>query len=279
MPDFDPRSRGVAPDPAEGVRQIGLAARATARRHDLIGIVDWLVSECRHGRVDLRLDTLADETLVTSLEPDVVLVATGGRPRYPEMTEGEDLVATTWDIIAGSIGASSGDVLMFDDHGTEDALSCVERMVVAGSSVEIVTPDRRVGHEVTGTAYPSYLTTFYEHRVRMTTDHRLVAVRRTVDGRLEVDLRNDYANSTVQRVVDQVVVEHGTVPNAELYFALRDGSGNGGELDLDAYLAGLPQERVVNRAGTYDLFRIGDAVASRSIHAAIYDARRIAMTL
>jgi hypothetical protein len=76
-----------------------------------------------------------------------------------------------------------------------------------------------------------------------------------------------------------VVVEHGSVPNDELYYDLRDGSSNGGELDIDAFIAGRPQERVVNPAGTYQLFRVGDAVASRSIHAAIYEARRIALPL
>ena len=136
----------------------------------------------------------------------------------------------------------------------------------AGSTVEIVTPDRHVGHEVTGTAYPAYLGAFYRAGVRMTPDHRLTAVRRTADRRLEADLWNDYTRSTSQRVVDQVVVEHGSVPNDELYFELRDGSCNGGELDLDAFIAGRPQERVVNPAGTYRLFRVGDAVASRSIH-------------
>ena len=79
--------------------------------------------------------------------------------------------------------------------------------------------------------------------------------------------------------MDQVVVEHGTLPNAELYFELIEGSTNAGELDLDAYIAGRPQERVVNPDGAYQLFRIGDAVASRNIHAAIYEARRISMTL
>ncbi|MFL5645070.1 MAG: NADH-dependent oxidase, partial [Chloroflexota bacterium] len=40
-----------------------------------------------------------------------------------------------------------------------------------------------------------------------------------------------------------------------------------------------PQELVTDPAGRYQLFRIGDAVASRSIHAAIYEARRLAMVL
>ena len=148
----------------------------------------------------------------------------------PALTEGEDLVVSTWDIDGGSVTPSRGDVLVFDDHGTEDALSCVERMVAAGSSVELVTPDRHVGQEVTGTAYPAYLGTFYAAGVRLTPDHRLVAVRRTPDRRLEVDLWNDYTRTTTHRVVDQVVVEYGTLPNAEVYEALREGSSNGGEL-------------------------------------------------
>jgi NADPH-dependent 2,4-dienoyl-CoA reductase/sulfur reductase-like enzyme len=259
--------------------QIRLAARATPRVADLIGIVDWLVSECRHASVELRLDTVADVADVVALEPDVVIVATGGVPRLPVLTEGEDLVVSTWDVIGGAVTPSRGEVLVFDDHGAEAALSCAERMASSGSSVEIVTPDRHVGLEVTGTDYPAYLAAFYAAGVRMTPDHRLVAVRRTADRRLEVDLQSDYTSTTTHRVVDQVVVEHGTVPNSELYLGLRQGSSNGGELDLDAYLAGRPQALVVDAAGAYQLFRIGDAVSSRNIHAAMYEARRLAMAL
>ena len=35
-------------------------------------------------------------------------------------------------------------------------------------------------------------------------------------------------------------------------------------------------EQYANPAGTYRLFRIGDAVAARNTHAAIYDALRLA---
>ncbi len=259
--------------------QVRLAARATPRRADLMGIVDWLAAECRLSGVDIRCDTVADGPDIAALEPDVVIVATGGRPRPPRLVEGEDLVVSTWDIIGGSATPSRGEVLVFDDHGTEEALSCAERLVAAGSSVEIVSPDRHVGQDVTGTAYPAYLKTFYEHGVRMTPDHRLVAVRRSADGRLEVELSNDYTAGSTRRIVDQVVVEHGSLPNAEVYLALVDGSINGGELDLDAFIAGRPQALTANESGRYQLFRIGDAVSSRNIHAAIYDGRRIAMAL
>ncbi|HEU5225645.1 MAG TPA: N-methylproline demethylase, partial [Actinomycetota bacterium] len=80
------------------------------------------------------------------------------------------------------------------------------------------------------------------------------------------------------KVVDQVIVEHGSEPNDELYLALLDGSSNRGELDVDAFIARRPQSVVADPAGRYQLFRIGDAVSSRNIHAALYEARRLAMT-
>lgn len=259
--------------------QVRLAARATARRSDLIGIVDWLVAECRILGVDVRYDVIADAATVAALDPDVVIVATGGRPRLPSLVEGHELVASTWEIIGGEITPTRGRALVYDDHGTEDALSCVERMVGAGSSVEIVTPDRFVGHEVTGTTYPAYLRTFHEAGVRMTPDLRMTAVRRTAERQLEVRLVSDYTGAAQTRIVDQVVAEHGSWPNDELWRELRPASANDGELDLDAFLARTGQARVVNQGGRFQLFRIGDAVASRNIHAAIYEARRLALAL
>jgi hypothetical protein len=80
-------------------------------------------------------------------------------------------------------------------------------------------------------------------------------------------------------VVDQVVVEHGTLPSDELYFGLVAGSANLGEVDQQALLHLQAQQVVRNPEGSYQLFRIGDAVASRNIHAAIYDAFRLCIVL
>ena len=72
-----------------------------------------------------------------------------------------------------------------------------------------------------------------------------------------------------------IIVEHGAVPVDDLYFGLKAGSLNRGEVDYDALIAGRPQAVRSNPGGRYRLFRIGDAVASRNIHAAIYDAIRL----
>jgi hypothetical protein len=78
-----------------------------------------------------------------------------------------------------------------------------------------------------------------------------------------------------ERIVDQVVVENATSPLADLYFALKEQSCNRGEVDYPALIAGRPQAIRTNRDGRFQLFRIGDAIASRNIHASIYDALRL----
>ena len=72
-----------------------------------------------------------------------------------------------------------------------------------------------------------------------------------------------------------MVVEYGTTPLDDLYFALKDGSRNRGEVEVKAMIHGRAQTLATNPAGRYQLFRIGDAVASRNIHAAILDAYRL----
>ena len=79
--------------------------------------------------------------------------------------------------------------------------------------------------------------------------------------------------------MDQLIVNHGTRPLDDLYFDLRDGATNGGEVDYEALVEGRPQAVVRNAEGRYQLFRIGDAVAARNTHAAIYDALRLAKVL
>jgi N-methyl-L-proline demethylase len=256
--------------------QIRLAA-SSQRRRDLIGIVDWRLAECKHHDVDIRYNTYAEDDDVLAEEPDVVIVATGGIPNTEFLTEGAHLVSDGWDVLSGSFRAK-GDVLLYDDNGQHPGLDAAEVLARAGAKIEFVTPERILAPDVGGVNYPGYFKVFAEHDVRVTLNERLTGVRRK-DGRLEVDLYNEYAHATRQRIVDQVVVEHGTLPSDELYFSMVAGSSNLGEVDQQALLDLRPQEVRRNPDGRYQLFRIGDAVASRNIHAAVYDAFRLCLAL
>jgi len=97
--------------------------------------------------------------------------------------------------------------------------------------------------------------------------------------RLKAVLGSEYTDVTQTRLVDQVVVEHGTLPLDDLYFSLKPKSRNLGEMDYAALIAGRPQSIEKNAAGAFQLFRLGDAIAHRNIHAAIYDALRLCKDL
>ncbi len=255
-----------------------LLAAAAPRRADLIGIIDWRVSELAVLGVHLKLGVYADADSVRELNPDVVIVATGGMPNTTFLGHGSELVRDTWDVMDGSVKAR-GDVLIYDDNGTESAMGAAEMLAPLATKLEFVTPERMLAIAVGGMNSPAYLTAFAEHGVMTTLATRLVGVTKGPGKRLVAQLGSDYTPQTWEREVDTVVVEHGTLPNDELYFDLVAGSVNLGEVDQSALLEGRAQEVATNPEGTYQLFRVGDAVSSRNIHAAIYDALRLCMAI
>ncbi|MBR7743009.1 FAD-dependent oxidoreductase [Phycicoccus sp. BSK3Z-2] len=261
-----------------------LLAASTARRRDLVGIVDWRVQEAKHSGVEFRYGVFAEADTVLAEEPDLVVVATGGMPNRTFLPRAaQNLVLDTWDVLGGSGTLKAGErVLVVDDHGGEPALDAAEHLARSGARVELATPERMVGISVGSMNSPAYLKAFAEHDVTLTPARRLTDVRRAEAGsgaRLVATLASDYADAPLERLVDHVVVEHGTLPNDDLYHELVPGSSNRGEVDHDDLLAGRPQAVVTDPAGRYQLFRVGDAVASRNIHAAVYDALRLCMAL
>lgn len=253
--------------------QLVLAA-GLKRRREILGIVDWRMAECRRDGVEMRFNSYAEAADVLREAPDIVVVATGGVPNTSFLDEGAELATTSWDILSGAAKPAES-VILFDDNGAHPGMSAAELIAEAGSRLEIATPERILAPEVGGTNYPAYFKAFAAHDVAITLNHRLERIRRE-GNRLVAVFFNEYDKSHRERRVDQIVVEHGTLPLDELYFALKPGSRNLGEIDHDALIANRPQALVRNPAGTYALYRIGDAVASRNIHAAVFDALRLA---
>lgn len=251
-----------------------LLAASLKRRREVMGIVEWRLAECARDGVELRFNTYAESADVLAERPDIVVVATGGLPNTSFLDDGAALATTSWDILSGA-AKPAGEVLLYDDNGAHPGMTAAEFLAEAGAALEIVTPERVLAPEVGGTNYPAYFRAFARHKVAISLNLRLERIRR--DGnRLVAVLFNEYDKSHHERRIDQVVVEHGTLPADELYFALKPGARNFGELDHDALIAGRTQALVRNPGGTYALYRIGDAVASRNIHAAVYDALRLA---
>lgn len=249
--------------------QINLAARATWREA-LSGIPRWLAGQVTKLGVDVRLGTAATAEMVAAEAPDVVVVATGGRPNLEEVV-GAEHCTTTWDVLAGAVEAA-GSVLLYDATGQHHGASTAEVLARKGCLVEIATQDRMVGEEIGTTNQPVHLRELYRHGVVMSPNLELIEVY-PEGNRLVAALRNTMTGAEEERLVDRVVVEYGTLPVDGVYQTLRAASVNDGVTDLSALVAGRPQPW--DETPGMALYRIGDAVAGRNIHAAIYDALRL----
>ena len=252
--------------------QIRLAA-ALKRRREIMGIVDWRMAECERHGVAFRFDAFADAADVLAEGADVVVVATGGLPDTDFLDAGADLATSGWDILSGTVRPAAS-VLLYDDNGAHPGLTAAEFIADAGAALDVVTPERTLAPDVGGTSFPAYVAALNRAGATVSINLRLERLERR-GNRVVAHFFDDYGKRHVEREADQVVVEHGTNPLDELYFALKPGSVNGGEVDHAALLGGRAQTVARNPDGRYRLFRIGDAVSSRNIHAAVYDTMRL----
>ncbi|AZB65502.1 N-methylproline demethylase [Cereibacter sphaeroides] len=257
---------------SEAGGQLRLAARQE-RRREMMSIVGWRLDQCGKLGVKFHFNRFAETEAVLATEPDAVIVATGGLPHTEVLEEGNDLVCSAWDILSGDVkpGASA---LVFDDAGDHAGLQAADLIAATGAAVEVVTPDRSFAPEVMAMNLVPYMRSLQARDATFTVTWRLKSVRRE-GNRLRAVLGSDYGPMLRDRLVDQVVVNHGTRPLDDLYFELKPLSSNLGGVDYDALATGGSQERLINPEGRFRLYRIGDAVAARNTHAAIYDALRL----
>ncbi|SEI01275.1 2,4-dienoyl-CoA reductase [Rhizobium tibeticum] len=256
--------------------QIRLTAQSE-RRREMISIIDWRMSQCEKLGVTFQFNTWAEGDTITAENPDVVIIATGGLPHTDVLSKGNELVVSSWDIISGDVKPGSN-VLVFDDAGDHAGLQAAEFLAKAGAKVEIMTPDRSFAPEVMAMNLVPYMRSLQKLDVTFTVTFRLESAQKS-DNQIVAKVGSDYGGVAKERVVDQIVVNHGTIPLDELYFELKPLSKNLGETSYDQLLSGEPQSVVRNPDGQFQLFRIGDAVAARNTHAAIYDGLRIAKDL
>lgn len=247
------------------------------RRREMIGIIDWRVEQCDQAGVEFRFSTYAEAVDILAEGPDVVIIATGGLADTELLKSGNELVVSSRDIISGEV-APKGAVLLYDDGADHPGMQAAEIIAESGARLEYISPERQIAPDIGGTNLTPYMRKLLPLDVRFTLCHRALEARREGE-RILVTLGSDYIDFTSERLVDQIVVEHGTIPLDEVYFELKPQSCNLGEVDYDALIDGKPQQVEHNKDGKFKLFRIGDAVSSRNIHAAIYDALRLVKNL
>ncbi len=256
--------------------QINLLSRSK-RRKDMIGIIEWRLAECEKFNVKINYNVLADKEMILSQNPDVIIIATGGVPNLNNIQEGSDLAISTWDIISGNANIEE-EVVIYDDNGSYPGLQAAEIIANHGSKLEIVTPERFFSPEIGGMNYVPYAKTFIEKMVKISINKRIQKINKR-GNKLLVTLGSDYSDDQEKLETSQVVIEHGTMPLDQLYFDLKSDSYNLGSIDYNSIIKNIFTELKKNNQGSYFLYRVGDAISSRNIHAAIYDSLRICINI
>ena len=252
--------------------QVLMASQGSWRR-DVMGVVDWRAAELDHLGVDVRINKYAEADDVIALNPDVVIIATGGLPDL-DWLPGVEHCTSSWDALSGDV-AEGADVIVYDGTGRHPASTCAERLQSAGANVRMVSLDDSIAQEIAYAERVFWKKRLYELEVPVTFDSRLIGIEKA-GNRLKATFRNELTEREFEMMADQVVVEHGTLPLDEVFQNLRSASGNDGVIDSDALTANQPQP--TTDAG-FELYRIGDAVVSRNIAAATYDAFRLSRTI
>ena len=153
-------------------------------------------------------------------------------------------------------------------------MQAAEVAAASGAKVEIMTPDRVFAPDIMAMNLVPYMRALQDKDVTFTVTRRLLDVERE-GNQLKATIGTDYSDLASEKTYDQVVVNYGTLPLDDLYFDLKPLSVNHGEVNYDALINGEPQAETRNPDGSFQLFRIGDAVSARNTHAAIYDALRL----
>lgn len=257
--------------------QINLAAKAP-QREQMAGIVRWFDMETKRLGVDRRLGVNADEAMILDEQPDIVVLATGGSNYTSQVADwgiAEGLSVSSWDILRGRV-APGKNVLVYDGISTHAGFGVADFLASRGSLVEIVTPDVKIADDTGGTTFPIFYRRLYAQGVIPTPNYWLDRVYAEGDKKVAV-LRNEYTEVQEERVVDQVVIENGILPNDQLYWSLKPQSVNRGQIDVNKLFAAEPQPALSEALGDgrFLLFRVGDCISMHNIHAAIYDSLRL----
>lgn len=211
-------------------------------------VVSWLGGQVKKAGVDVRLTTDATAATVLAERPEVVIVATGARPRRLEVpTAAEARVVSAEDVLLDRTTPGRR-CLVVDYHGHMPGPSAAEYLADRGVRVEIVTRFFTVGEDLDQRLKVSVYSRLYQKGVTMTP---LTVVREV--GRDWVRLANTL-------------------------------TGQERTVEVDTVVAALPGRADDGLAGALEghgleVHVVGDALAPRTIHDAILTATRVARAI
>ena len=249
--------------------QLRLATAASWRK-DVIGIIDWRATELQKLGATIETQCLVEVDDVLEQSPDCVIIATGGSPDL-DWLPGNEYVTSVHDLLTGNESIREK-VIVYDGTGRHPGLTAAELCRSQGKLEHLVLLDPQPAAELDYGERVIWRRHLALAGISSLVDYRLVAVEK--DGQtLVAHFLHELTDEKMTLQADQVVVEHGTVPEEDLYQHLRGHSCNNGVTNIQQLLTG--KQQVTDKVQSLELHRIGDAVSSRNVAAAMFDALRL----
>jgi len=246
-------ARGHSVKLFESEPQLGgqaLLAQLLPGRSEFGGIVTNLSRELELSGVEVVMGTRVDKQLISSENPDAIIVAVGSKPRWPTGFEydGEGQIATVQQILKNEVNPGAS-VVIADWKCDWVGMGLAEILAESGCTVRLAVNGLHAGEML-----QSYV--------------RDAAVARL--HKLGVEITN-YAR-LFGRDADAVYFQH-TASNEPMIFNDIDtlvlSQGNEPETDFS--------EELENYSG--EVFRIGDCVMARTAEEAVLEGLKVAWTL
>jgi len=135
----------------EGARRLGgqaLLAQLLPRRAEFGGLITNLERELAASGAKVVRGTAVDRALVERERPDAVIVATGARPRHPNIAGAEDgRVVDAWQVLRDEVNVGSS-VVVADWRADWIGLGLAERLARAGCRVRLAVNGTMAGQTI-----------------------------------------------------------------------------------------------------------------------------------
>lgn len=227
--------------------EAGLPGRAEVAR-----IYEYQLARAREHGVRLALGTHAERDSLRKLAPQVVVVATGARPRPPDsLRAGVELAVPAWLLMSRlpAAGRRLGHAVFYDQDHSQAAYAAVDLLAQRCARVTLITPRTQLGRPLPYVSLIGVYRRLYGARVDIVTAHQPVNLCAG-----ELTLRNGF---------------------------------NGDERplrDVDLFVYATPRRADDSLAGSlsaedFEVHLVGDCFAPRTLLAALHEAHALALRL
>lgn len=136
----------------EGNSRLGgqlLMGSVPPHKEEIRGLTEYLIRQVEKSSIELRMETVATESLIRDMTPEVVIIATGAKPAELPIPVTAAKVVSAWDVLKGRVDIGTNVVMI---GGGEVGCEVAEYLAVLGKRVVIleVLPDIATAMEPRG---------------------------------------------------------------------------------------------------------------------------------